>query len=103
MLDPSHSFKRRPWDPITLAQMQRIKRWREAHHASHPMERRTWEAVLTLWMMGWIGWLPAFEVEAWWAFPLCLLGILAPSLYVYFRTQAHASQRLRCDWLDVLD
>jgi hypothetical protein len=33
---------------------------------------------------------------------LCLLGILAPRLYVYARARAHASQRLRCDWLDLV-
>ena len=103
MSESSPSLKRKPWDRITLAQHQRIKRWRETRHASHPLERRMWEAVLTLWMMGWVGWLPAFEAEAYWAFPLCLLGIFSPSLYVYLRAQVHASQRLRCDWLHLLD
>ena len=103
MSQPSHSLKRKPWDRITLAQMQRIKQWREARHASHPLERRLWEAVLTLWMMGWVGWLPAYEAEAWWGFPLCLLGIFSPRLYVYLRAQAHASESLRCDWLHLLD
>ena len=88
---------------ITLAQLQRLKHWREARQASHPLERRMWEAVLTLWMMGWVGWLPAFEAEAYWAFPLCLLGMLSPQLYVGWRRKAHASQRLRCDWLGLLD
>jgi hypothetical protein len=37
-----------------------------------------WEAVLTLWMMGWVGWIPALEAEAYWAFPLCLLGVCTP-------------------------
>jgi hypothetical protein len=55
MSEPFHSLKRKPWDRITLAQHQRIERWREARHASHPLERRMWEAVLTLWMMGWVG------------------------------------------------
>jgi len=103
MSQPSQPLKRRPWNRITLAQLQRIKHWREARHASNPMERRMWETVLTLWMMGWVGWLPAFEAEAYWAFPLCLLGIFSPPLYVHWRGKAHAARRLRCDWLHLLD
>jgi len=103
MSQPSQPLKRRPWNRITLAQLQRIKHWREARHASNPMERRMWETVLTLWMMGWVGWLPAFEAEAYWAFPLCLLGIFSPPLYVHWRGKAHAAQRLRFDWLHLLD
>ncbi|MEO8013871.1 MAG: hypothetical protein ABI642_06985 [Polaromonas sp.] len=93
---------RRPWDRVTLAQLQRVKQWREAQHGAHPLERQVWEAVLTLWMTGWMGWLPAFAFDADWAYPLCLLGMYAPSLYVYWRARAHASQRLRCDWIDLL-
>ena len=33
MSEPFHSLKRKPWDRITLAQHQRIERWREARHA----------------------------------------------------------------------
>lgn len=103
MFPPSRPVKRHPWDRITLAQFQRIKLWREARHASHPAERRMWETVLTLWMMGWVGWLPAFESGASWAYPLCLLGMLSPRIYVYWRMKAHQADQLRCDWLDLLD
>jgi hypothetical protein len=103
MSQPSQPLKPRPWGRVTLAQLQRIKQWREARHASHPQERRMWETVLTLWLMGWVGWLPAFEAEAYWAFPLCMLGIFSPALYVHWRRKAHAARRLRCDWLHLLD
>ena len=103
MFPSSRPVKRRPWDRVTLAQLQQIKVWREAHQASHPLERRLWEAVLTLWMMGWMGWLPAWGCGASWAYPLCLLGILAPGIYVYWRINAHAAGQLRCDWLHLLD
>ena len=103
MFLPYQPIKRRPWDRITLAQFQRLKHWREARHHTHPFERRMWETVLTLWMMGWIGWLPAFASDAPWAYPLCLLGIFSPQIYVFFRIKAHQSQRLRCEWLDLLD
>jgi len=90
------------WHPITLAQFKRLKDWREAQRGAHPMECQVWEAVLTAWMMGWIGWLPAYVFEAPWAYPLCVLGTLAPRLYVYTRARAHFARRLRCDWLELV-
>ena len=66
------------------------------------MEHRVWEAVMTLWVMAWMGWLPAYTFDAAWAYPLCLLGVLAPRLYIALRTRAHHSGRLRCDWLKLL-
>ncbi|MDB5743183.1 MAG: hypothetical protein JWR68_1498 [Polaromonas sp.] len=102
MSNPCAPPRRRLWDRVTLAQLQRIKRWREAQHGAHPLERQTWEAVLTLWMMGWVGWIPAFEFDMPWVYPLCLLGVLAPRLYVYWRLRSHEAGRLRCDWLHLL-
>lgn len=103
MLQPFQSSGRRPWDRVTLAQFRRIRRWHEAQPASHGLERRAWEAVLTAWVMGWVGWLPALEAGACWALPLCLLGVVTPRFYVYWRYRAHAAQYLRCDWLHLLD
>lgn len=91
------------WHPITLAQFKRLKDWREAQRAAHPLECQVWEAVLTAWVMGWIGWLPAYVFDVAWAYPLCVLGILAPRLYVYTRARAHFARRLRCDWLELVD
>jgi hypothetical protein len=102
MSHPSGPLRRHPWDRVTLAQLQRVKQWREAQQGAHPLERQVWEAVLTLWMMGWMGWMPAFAFDADWAYPLCLLGMYAPGLYVYWRARAHEAQRLRCDWIDLL-
>ena len=90
------------WRRLTLAQLQRLKNWRIAQRAAHPVECQIWEAVLTLWVMGWMGWLPAYTFEAPWAYPLCILGILLPQLYVYGRARAHALNRLRCDWLEAV-
>jgi hypothetical protein len=87
---------------ITLAHMERLKNWHMAQRGAHPAEREIWEAVLTLWVMGWMGWFPAYAFEAHWAYPLCLLGVLAPRLYVGWREHAHEAQRLRCDWLDLV-
>lgn len=88
--------------PLTLNQLQHIKQWHVAHEADHPLEYQLWDVMLTLWMMGWVGWLPVFALEALWAYPLCALAIYSPRLYVGWRARAHASQRLRCDWLDRL-
>lgn len=84
---------------LTLAELHRIKQWHVAHRAQHPLEYHLWDAVLTVWLMGWMGWLPALALEALWALPLCLLATLCPTLYVEWRARAHAARRLRCDWL----
>lgn len=91
-----------PWRRVTLAQLHRLKQWRQHDKRANRLESEAWEAVLTLWMMGWIGWLPAFAFNAIWAYPLCLLAMQAPGLYVYWRARAHDTQRLRCDWLHLL-
>jgi hypothetical protein len=88
---------------ITLAQMHRLKNWHAVPREGGRAEKTVWDAVVMLWLMGWIGWIPAFAFEAPWAYPLCLLGILAPQLYVDFRSRIHRMQRLRCDWLDMLN
>jgi len=85
--------------PLTLAELQRIKQWHVAHRHDHPLEYQLWDALLSLWLMGWIGWLAVFALELIWAFPLCLLASQAPRLYVGWRRRAHRLQRLRCDWL----
>lgn len=88
---------------ITLAQLQRVKNWHAAQLGAHPMERSLWDAVMTLWVLGWTGWVPGLALDAPWAYPLCLLGVLAPRFYVLWRVCAHDSGRLRCDWLDVVN
>lgn len=84
---------------LTLAEMHRIRNWHLAHRDGHPLEYQLWDAVLCLWLMGWVGWLPAFVLDEFWACPLCLLASGAPQLYVGWRRHAHRMQRLRCDWL----
>jgi hypothetical protein len=81
-----------------LNELQRIKRWHVAHRADHPLEYHLWDAMLTLWMMGWVGILPVVTLNAW-LLPLCALGISAPQLYVHYRVQAHSQHTLRCDWV----
>jgi hypothetical protein len=83
---------------MSLDELQRIKKWHVAHRHDHPVEYHTWDALLTLWVMGWVGWLPAFAFDALWSMPLCALAMAAPGLYVAWRLKAHREGRLRCDW-----
>jgi hypothetical protein len=84
---------------MPLAELQRIKQWHVRHRNDHPLEYQLWDAMLTLWVMGWVGWLPAWAFDELWAVPLCVLAIAAPSLYVAWRNKAHRARRLRCDWI----
>ncbi len=89
---------------MTLAQIQRIGQWHVAHRSDHPIEYALWDAVLTLWLPGWGGWLPALATgHAAWAAPLFLAGMHAPSACTRLHppapdgARAHERQRLRCD------
>ena len=103
MQRPSVPDRRHIWQRVTLAQMRRIKDWHAAHPGVCPVEKQVWEGVLTFWLMGWTGWLPAIASESKGGFGLCLLGVLAPRIYVAWRTRAHEAKRMRCDWLDPVD
>jgi hypothetical protein len=84
---------------MTLSELQRIKQWHIDHRPEHPVEYHLWDAMLTLWVMGWVGWLPALALGAAWAAPLCMAAISAPTLYATWRARAHRLQRVRCDWI----
>lgn len=84
---------------LTLDDLQRIRQWHLAHRREQPLEGHLWDGVLTLWMMGWLGWVPALVIQAVWALPLCLMAMTLPGVYVGWRRRAHLRQRLRCDWL----
>ena len=88
--------------PVSLQQMKKLKDWHFARRGTHRAEYEMWNAVLTVWLMGWVGCLPALAFEAVWALPLCLLGVMAPQLYVHARARVHQAGRLRCDWLALL-
>jgi hypothetical protein len=85
---------------MKLDDLQRIKRWHVAHRLDHPVESHLWDAVLVLWLAGWVGWLPAFAFGAIWAAPLLVAAMSAPTLYVSWRLWAHRARKLRCDWSD---
>lgn len=85
---------------LNITTLQRIKKWHVSHRMEHPLEYQMWDTMLILWVVGRVGWLPASALDAPWAFPLCLLAMLAPDFYVRARTIAHQSRTLRCDWLN---
>lgn len=86
---------------LTLPNLKRIRLWHLAHKADHPLEYHLWDLVMMVWVMGWVGWLPALVLELPLAYPLCLLGVVTPQFYVRWRARAHVSGRLRCDWLEL--
>ncbi|MES2976529.1 MAG: hypothetical protein V4757_23150 [Pseudomonadota bacterium] len=83
---------------MSLQELHRIKLWHVSHKADHPLEYQLFDVVLAVWLMGWVGYLPAFMFAVW-AIPLCVLGTMAPHAYVSWRTRAHRAGRLRCDWV----
>jgi len=84
---------------MQIAELQRIKQWHVCHRQDHPVEYHLWDAMLTCWLIGWVGWIPAFAFDALWAAPLLATAMSAPTLYVTWRMRAHRARRLRCDWL----
>lgn len=85
--------------PVSLNELQRIKKWHVAHKADHPIEYQLLDLVLTLWLMGWVGWIPSLMFHALWALPLCGAAMVLPTGYVRARAKAHHARQLRCDWL----
>jgi hypothetical protein len=86
---------------MTLAQLQRIKHWQVAHRAEHPLELHLFDAVLTVWVMGWVGLLPTVALQNLYLLPVCFLATQTPELYRRWRAHLHRQERLRCDWLGV--
>jgi hypothetical protein len=84
---------------VTLSELHRIKQWQIAHREQRPVEYHLWDAVLTVWVLGCVSWLPALALEMVWLLPLCALAVASPGLYVRWRRRAHLAHRLRCDWL----
>jgi hypothetical protein len=83
---------------MRLEDLQRIRKWHVAHRHTHPVEGYMWDVVLTLWVMGWVGWLPTCMFELIWCLPLCVFAVFTPGLYVTWRLRAHRQRKLRCDW-----
>jgi hypothetical protein len=87
---------------LSLNTLQRIKKWHVANRAAHPFELHLLDAVLTVWVMSWMAWIPLIILEFEWLIPFSLLGLMLPNLYIAWRVKAHAQRRLRCDWVNLL-
>lgn len=88
---------------LALSDLQHIRGWMSGHKALHPVEYETWDALMTVFMLGAIGWLPALLLGMLgWALAPCGLALAAPTLYARWRVRAHRLGRLRCDWLGAL-
>ena len=87
---------------MTLGQFHALKVWHTRHWRDHPIEKTTWDAVLTLWLMGWVGGGAALLLGESWAVLTCLALLFLPNAYVAWRRHLHRVGRLRCDWITAL-
>ena len=87
---------------MTLQQFHELKLWHQRQGHRHPVERSIWDAVLTIWMIGWVGAPTAFLLHLDWAELACLGVLFLPGLYVAVRRRMHNRRRLRCDWIVAL-
>ena len=85
---------------MTLQQLSAVRRWHITHHRQGSLEDQAWDAVLTCWVLGWIGVPPALVLAPAAGGLLCVVLFFAPSAYVALRRWLHQRGRLRCDWLD---
>jgi hypothetical protein len=87
---------------MNLQQMSTLKRWHVEHKDDAPFEYHAWDAVLTLWVLGWMGLPPALVLDGAALVPLCAALWFVPPAYVALRRRLHDRGRLRCDWLPAL-
>lgn len=85
---------------MTLQQLAMVKRWHQSHHREQGLEYQVWDAMLTCWVLGWMGVMPAVVLAPELGIATCVALYYAPSLYVHGRAWLHRRGVLRCDWLD---
>jgi hypothetical protein len=83
---------------MTLQQLSAVKRWLVAHRRDRPVEYHTWDAVLTLWLVGCAGAPAAVLLSQPLGLVACVLSFFVPTMYVQMRLRLHRQRRLRCDW-----
>jgi hypothetical protein len=87
---------------MSLEQLHALKVWHERHAHRSPVEAEVWNALLTLWVMGWVGAPIAWVLGRKLLIFVGLAATLLPGRYVALRSAMHRSGRLRCDWVAVL-
>ena len=88
---------------MTLVQLSKLKAWMDAHRKGQPIEYHAWDAVLTLWLMGWMGAPAGLLLDDPWAVLACVALFFSPPGYWRLREMLHRRQRVRCDWLEVIE
>jgi len=87
---------------MTLDQLHDLKLWHQRHLRERPVEKHVWDAVLTLWLIGWVGGPVALLIDFPWAELLAIALIFLPGGYVALRRRLHRKRVLRCDWISAL-
>jgi hypothetical protein len=87
---------------MTLDQLHDLKLWHQRHLLERPIEKHVWDAVLTFWMIGWVGGPASFLIHLRWALVVCLALLFLPGAYVALRRRLHRRRLLRCDWIAAL-
>jgi hypothetical protein len=87
---------------MTLDQLQDLKLWHQRHLRERPVEKHVWDAVLTLWLIGWVGGPVALLIDSLWAVLLAVALVFVPGAYVALRRRLHRAKVLRCDWISAL-
>ncbi|MFN7723769.1 MAG: hypothetical protein ACK5QH_01730 [Rubrivivax sp.] len=87
---------------MNVQQMSSLRAWHVRHRDTAPMEYHVWDAVLTVWLMAWMGLPAALLLLGPWAGAVCVPLMFLPGVYVAWRTRLHRRRWLRCDWLAAL-
>ena len=87
---------------MTLAELTAMKAWHVAHREGRPLEFHSCDAILTLWLIGWVGTPGCWLLSDGWTTLACASLVLVPETYLRWRTRLHQRGRLRCDWLDAV-
>ena len=87
---------------MTLHQFHELKIWHQRQGRRHPVEHSLWDAVLTAWLLGWIGVPASFLLHSGWAEAASFALLFLPGAYVALRRWLHRTRRLRCDWIVAL-
>lgn len=86
---------------MTLAQLSALKAWHVANRHRSPLEYHTWDAMLTCWILGWMGIPAALVLWQPYGVIVCVALFFVPDRYVAWRLALHRRGRLRCEWSQV--
>ncbi len=87
---------------MTLAQLSALKAWHVANRHRSPIEYHAWDAMLTCWILGWMGIPAALALWQPYGVLVCVAMFFVPGRYVAWRASLHRAGRLRCEWQAVV-